>query len=192
MKKNKGFTLIELLAVIVILAILLAIAIPKVNQYINKSRRDSLITTAMDVLYAVKKDATSEIYELPISNNDITIVSFDMVKLDKGGLLSSFNGKWIAKNSYIAIINVGTDIDPDYKYFIALADSKRYTIPLTDEKDVNSDSIVRNNTSKTKVTITSICGNNDGKYMVFDSIVGLEKYQTKNGWNATVYSSGDC
>ena len=43
--KKKGFTLIELLAVIVILAILLAIAIPKVTQYITKSRKDSLIAT---------------------------------------------------------------------------------------------------------------------------------------------------
>ena len=32
---KKGFTLIELLAVIVILAVLMAIAIPKVTQYIT-------------------------------------------------------------------------------------------------------------------------------------------------------------
>jgi type IV pilus assembly protein PilA len=38
MKKNKGFTLVELLAVIVILAIILAIAIPGIGLIINNSK----------------------------------------------------------------------------------------------------------------------------------------------------------
>ena len=41
-KNNKGFTLIELLAVIVILAILVAVAIPSVTKYLNDARRGSM------------------------------------------------------------------------------------------------------------------------------------------------------
>ena len=49
-KKNKqleknGFTLIELLAVIVILGLLMAIAIPSVTRYITESRRKTIVTS---------------------------------------------------------------------------------------------------------------------------------------------------
>ena len=40
---KKAFTLIELLAVIVILGVILMIAIPKVSQYINRSKKDSFV-----------------------------------------------------------------------------------------------------------------------------------------------------
>ena len=41
MKKN-GFTLVELLAVIVILAIILVIAVPKITDTIDNARKGSL------------------------------------------------------------------------------------------------------------------------------------------------------
>ena len=44
MKNKKGFTLIELLAVIVILGVLLGIAIPKVSQYITKSKKEGFVS----------------------------------------------------------------------------------------------------------------------------------------------------
>ena len=89
---KKGFTLIELLAVIVILAVLMAIAIPKVTQYITKSRKDSLVTTSKDFINAVRNDATSEMFDFPIGVDDVTIISLDLIKLEKGGKKSSFNG----------------------------------------------------------------------------------------------------
>ena len=111
MKNKKGFTLIELLAVIVILAILLAVAIPMVTKYISDSRKDSLVTTAKEFADAVEKDATGGKYELPIGTNEVTIVSLDLMSLQKGGTKSPFNAKWTIDSSYVAIINVGTDID---------------------------------------------------------------------------------
>lgn len=40
-KNEKGFTLVELLAVIVILAIILAVAIPAVGSIVNKAKDDT-------------------------------------------------------------------------------------------------------------------------------------------------------
>ena len=145
MKNRRGFTLIELLAVIVILAILLAIAIPRVTQYITNSRKNSFVTTTRDFVDSIRTDAIGEIYDFPISNSDVTIVSINMVGLEKGGTKSAFNGRWIQDSSYVAIINVGTDIDPVYNYYVALSDSKKYTIPLTLDEKINTASIVRNN-----------------------------------------------
>lgn len=191
-KGKKGFTLIELLAVIVILAILLAVAIPMVTRYISDSRRDSLVTTAREFADTVEKDATAEKYELPISPSEVTIVSLDRVQLQKGGSKSPYNAKWTLDSSYVAIINVGTDIDPVYKYYVTLADSKRYTIPLTYSEKVASNIVVRNDSARTKASVTPICGDEAGKYMILDNIAGLEEFRPSTGWNVTAYSGSDC
>lgn len=190
MKNRRGFTLIELLAVIVILAILLAVAIPRVTQYITNSRKDSLVTTAKDFADTVTKNITSEMYDYPIAPNDVTIVSLNAVKLEKGSSKSPFGAKWIYSNSYVAVINVGTDVDPEFKYFVTLSDSKRYTIPLTVAENVKANLIYRRSNSNNDVT--SFCGSKDGKYMTISNIAGLEKYRTNPGWNATIYSEEGC
>ena len=192
MKNKKGFTLIELLAVIVILAILLAVAIPRVTKYISDSRKDSYITTAKEFVETVTNNATSEMYELPLSASDITIVSINMVELQKGGNKSAYNGKWMNDSSYVAIVNVGTDIDPKYDYYIALTDSKRYTLPLVHQNKIATNLIIRNSAAKSKANITSVCGSEDGSYMTINNIVGLEDLRPTNGWNATVDSVNNC
>jgi hypothetical protein len=116
----------------------MAIAIPKVTQYITKSRKDSLVTTSKDFINAVRNDATSEMFDFPIGVDDVTIISLDLIKLEKGGKKSSFNGAWLPKYSYVAVINVGTDEDPDYEYYISVRDSKRYNIALTEENELRT------------------------------------------------------
>lgn len=190
--KKKGFTLVELLAVIVILAILLAIAVPAVTKYITKSRKDGMVQTANGFISAISKDTAGEFYELPLGNSDVTIISVDLIKLENGKERSPYSGRWLSKYSYVAIINVGTDEDPDYEYYIALRDSKRYTMALTNSSSISSSNVIRNNIDGTIAPITAVCGSSDGQYMVIDKIIGLEKYQPKNGWNATIYSTQEC
>jgi type IV pilus assembly protein PilA len=54
MKKGKGFTLVELLAVIVILAIILAIAIPGISNIIGSSKKGAAEANAKMVLKAIE------------------------------------------------------------------------------------------------------------------------------------------
>ena len=60
MKKEKGFTLIELLAVIVILAILMVVAVPKILNVIENSRKSAAESSIKLVKDAIKTQVTSE------------------------------------------------------------------------------------------------------------------------------------
>lgn len=198
MKNKKGFTLIELLAVIVILGVLLGIAIPKVSQYINNSNKDSFVEQAQLIISSVNYDATSLLFPQPIQKNDVTIVTLDMVSLKDTNYKSSFGGTYLYNKSYVAIINVGTGIDPEYKYFFAAQDSKGYAIPLLEEKEISVDKIVAKAKNKMEVTIQSLCGTKEGYVKSYNTISGLDKYQpvdengNKMNWNATIFSKEGC
>lgn len=191
MNNKKGFTLIELLAVIVILAILLAFAIPKVNGYINNSRKDSFYDTAKEFADTVAKNIVLETYDAPIANNDVTIVNLNMIKLQKGGKKSSFNGKWIDERCYVAVVNIGTEVDPEYEYYVTLSDSKRYGFDLILANDLSAKNIVRYSTvNDLKNSITELYGNKTGKNITINNIVGLEKLKPSDiNWNATIYTN---
>lgn len=198
MKNRKGFTLIELLAVIVILGVLLGIAIPKVSQYINKSKKEGFVSSAKMFIDSVRQDATSEMFSLPVKKNDVTIITLDVASLEKAKQKSAFGGKYIYSKSYVAIINVGTGVDPEYQYFYAAQDSKDYAIPLTLEKEITTDTIVAKAKNKMEVTIQSLCGTEEGYRKSYNTISGLDSVQPvdENGnkvdWDAIIFSGEGC
>ncbi len=185
---KKAFTLIELLAVIVILGILLGIAIPRVSQYINDSRKKSFASQAELYVNAVRNDATSEIYPLPIGTNEATIVTLDKIKLEKDTERSPFGGKYLYNKSYVVIVNAGDGDEPDYKYYFAAQDSKDYAIPLTEVSLISSKVVVAKAKNKMEVTIQSLCGTPEGTTYNYGSISGL----TGSNWTATIFSSDKC
>ncbi|WP_433743439.1 prepilin-type N-terminal cleavage/methylation domain-containing protein [Falsibacillus pallidus] len=62
LKNQKGFTLVELLAVIVILGIIAAIAIPSIGGIIDKSKADAHKSNALQIIAAAK---------LAVAGNDV-------------------------------------------------------------------------------------------------------------------------
>ena len=102
MKRKKGFTLVELLAVIVILAVILVIAMPKISEVIKKTRLSSLeATTKMIINSAEKKYTENQVLEqgtnigcsdvAKLNKNDYGTckITFD----DKGNASVILNGK---------------------------------------------------------------------------------------------------
>jgi len=198
MKNKKGFTLIELLAVIVILGVLLAILIPRVSQYITNSRKGGFVSTAKVFIDSVRHDATSELYPKPINSNDVVIVTLDKASLQKSKEKSAFGGTYVYGNSYVAIINTADGSNPEYKYFIAVQDSKNYAIPLTAEEELDTEDVVANAKNKMEVTIQTLCGTDEGTQTTLSNISGLQEYQPTDGngvklpWNVTIFSSDTC
>ncbi len=129
MKKlnKKGFTLIELLAVIVILAVLLAIAVPAVSNYINTSKKSGYIDTVKMYVDAARNASISETFDFPSDKNHATAISFSELKdlLEKGGATSSYGNEWKTANSYVVIVNEGSSNEnPKYVYYVAAYDGK--------------------------------------------------------------------
>ena len=117
MKKN-AFTLVELLAVIVILAVLLTIAVPAVSNYIVNSKKESYVVVMQEYLAAARNLILSEQVKAPLDKNEVTILSFDAIPLEKGTTTSPFGSEWVDSKSYVAVINSGTGEDPHYTYYI--------------------------------------------------------------------------
>ena len=195
---KQGFTLIELLAVIIILGVLVGIAVPKMTKYITNSRKESWISETKIFADSVKNDATSEIYPFPVKNNDVLIVTFDIANLDKSQKTSPFGGKYIPSKSYVAVVNVGTGSDPEYKYYLAVQDTKNYAIKLTALDELDKTKIIANAKNKMEVSVQSICGTPTGYNREYTEISGLTDIQpvdedgNKISWNATIYSSEAC
>ena len=133
MKKmnKKGFTLIELLAVIVILGLLMAIAIPSVTRYITQSRKktlvssiDSFITSVSTAVnnneYGALSDSTI-MYYIPVSN----VEEKSCVSLEKGG--SDPFGNW---NKAYVVVNYDAS-NYSYNYYFTFNDDAGYGMELT-------------------------------------------------------------
>ncbi|WEK53396.1 MAG: prepilin-type N-terminal cleavage/methylation domain-containing protein [Candidatus Cohnella colombiensis] len=74
-KEQKGFTLIELLAVIVILGIIAAIAVPMIGNIIDKSKKDSDIAALKQIYDASRLYVTTEANGdfKPSTTTDLTV-----------------------------------------------------------------------------------------------------------------------
>jgi type IV pilus assembly protein PilA len=69
LKNERGLTLIELLAVIVILGIISAIAIPAIGGMIDNSKKDAHVSNAQQMINAAKIAVTSDKDLVPANGN---------------------------------------------------------------------------------------------------------------------------
>ena len=134
MKKmnKKGFTLIELLAVIVILGLLMAIAIPSVTKYITQSRKKTLSNTISNYMSALTTEVNNMEYTFTASDT-IYAVPIECIAVERGGTdpfgywYPATNGATV--NPYWAYVLVQyDDATSSYTYGFTFKDSAGYSL----------------------------------------------------------------
>jgi type IV pilus assembly protein PilA len=124
LKNERGLTLIELLAVIVILGIIAAIAIPAIGGLIDNSKKDAHVSNAQQMINAAKIAVTSDKDLVPADGGTKTIT---LKQLEDDGYLETVkdpdktqNG-YDKNNSYVMIQNSNNKLS----YSVKLVNSTR-------------------------------------------------------------------
>ena len=136
-KNNKGFTLVELLAVMVILGIMMAIAMPNVTGILNKNRASTYVEDA-------KKLTTTAEYKLRGSNTGLVkpangqCIVMNLAYLDNSEFEEPpYGGQYLKDESYVVIKKNGDT----YEYYVQLlekmGEGKSYRgIPFMEVQDI--------------------------------------------------------
>ena len=124
MKKKNGFTLVELLAVVVILGIIIAISIPAVSKWIDRSRNESDESQKKTLLMASQSYAQENVKILPkVIGQTITVTAEELKTAQylKTDLVNS--KKKSCMDSYVKIRKTNQKLY-DYKvYYLCEGDS---------------------------------------------------------------------
>ena len=118
-RNEKGLTLIELLAVIVILGIIAAIAIPSIGGLIDNSKKDAHVANAQQMINAAKIAVTADKSLLP-AEGKAKVVSLKY--LEDNGYLEEIKDPDKTKDGYVKNVpNYSDTADPQVSGDLSLS-----------------------------------------------------------------------
>ncbi|MCM3663831.1 type II secretion system GspH family protein [Mesobacillus subterraneus] len=108
LKNERGLTLVELLAVIVILGIISAIAVPSIGGLVEKSKKDAAIADALQIISAAKLANAAEIVG-PWEYDDLGKYISKAKDTSFTVRFNSDNGKYTIEGHEEAVAAIGGD-----------------------------------------------------------------------------------
>ncbi|ALA69559.1 type II secretory pathway pseudopilin PulG [Geobacillus stearothermophilus 10] len=149
LKNERGLTLIELLAVIVILGIIAAIAIPAIGGLIDNSKKDAHVSNAQQMINAAKIAVTADKDLIP-ANGKYTLVTLKYLEdegyletvKDPDGDTSSYNKGPTSTNATQKQIDLDSDPNAGYSYVLIRNNENKLSYYV---KLINSQRGVHNN-----------------------------------------------
>lgn len=136
-KNERGLTLVELLAVIVILGVIAAVAVPSIGNIIQKSKEDGVKADAIAILNAAKLYVVEQ--NLSATDGAVTITKQNLID---GDYLEDTGTEWTSDPT------VTYDANNQLK-FTGTAKAGKVTLTFNNAtiKDINDDDSGDNNTT---------------------------------------------
>lgn len=149
---RKGFTLIELLAVIVILGVLMIVAIPQVTKYINNSKKDAFVKSAVAYISSARYSLLNDEYDqvLPVKAGDTVCIPLSFVDIEKASN-SPYGAAYDTTGSYV----IAKNVDGKVEYSIYLLDGKGYGTKVSGSEVAIPESTLTGKTSEQRSVISS-------------------------------------
>lgn len=143
MKNNKGFTLVELLAMLVVLGILMAVAVPNITGILGQTKENGLRQDAIKMINAAKLTfSKNKKIKYPQEGNCV-LFSLNYLDTNNDFEKGANGGEYLPFDSYVIVKREGSR----YVYYVRLneklSNGKYIGIPITTEdkltagKDVN-------------------------------------------------------